>query len=105
MVRVFSFWRSRSTAVLPPRWFLIVPLVLYIAFFAGPVLGSFYYSLTDWDGMNPSPNFVGFDNFTTILTQDPDAMSALWNTLRFALVVTIVSNVLGLGLALLLQGV
>lgn len=99
----FSFKRTKSTAVLPPRWFLIAPLLLYIAFFAGPVLGSFYYALTDWDGMNPSPNFIGLDNFTTILTQDPDAMNALWNTLRFALVVTIAANVLGLGLALLLQ--
>ncbi len=102
-VRVFTFKKTKSTAVLPPRWFLIAALVLYIAFFAAPVLGSFYYSLTDWDGMNPAPNFIGLENFVTILTQDPDAMNALWNTLRFALVVTVASNVLGLGLALLLQ--
>jgi raffinose/stachyose/melibiose transport system permease protein len=94
--------RRRAPSVAPPRWFLLGALALYALFFAGPTLSSFYYGLTDWDGLNPSPAFVGLDNFISILTQDSDATNALWNTVRYAVLVTVLGNVLGLSMALLL---
>lgn len=49
---------------------LAVPLALYAIFVISPDLQAFSIALTDWQGLSPSYNFVGFDNFTALF-QDP----------------------------------
>lgn len=83
--------------------FLLPALFVFIVFFVYPVLSSFYYSLTDWNGISPAANYVGLDNFIRIFT-DRDVSRALIVTITFSLTVTVVQNGLGLLLALALDG-
>ncbi|MEO3860601.1 hypothetical protein [Acrocarpospora sp. B8E8] len=45
-----------------PWVYLAVPLVLLVAFTHVPAVSMFVYSLTDWDGLSPTRNFVGAGN-------------------------------------------
>lgn len=58
-------WRRDST----PYLFLIVPLVLLVAFTYIPVLNMFWYSVTDWDGLDKNKEFVGLENYRDIATR------------------------------------
>jgi raffinose/stachyose/melibiose transport system permease protein len=81
---------------------LAVPaLVIYVGFLAGPVLASFTYSFTRWDGIN-APVFTGLDNFVR-LAADRDYAAALLHTVAFAAVILVGQSACGLGLALLLN--
>ena len=44
--------------------FSILPLSIYLIIVIIPLLNSFYYSFTDWNGFNQSYNRIGFENFT-----------------------------------------
>lgn len=78
-----------------PYLFLAPFIVIYGVFWAGPILSSFYYSLTDWTVAGTS-KFVGFANYARLLT-DPRFHTALWNTLLFWVVYTVI--MVGLALA------
>ncbi len=82
--------------------FVIPALIPLIIFWVYPIMRSVYISLTDWDYMSPTYNFVFFDNFLSLF-QDKRFYDALWNTLVFSLGTLIPTIVLGLMLALLLQ--
>src|SRR5690242_10595621 len=62
--------------------FLLPALVIFTAFVIYPILGSLYYSLTDWDGLDPNLHFVGLANFQQMLS-DPTTLIDLRNTLVF----------------------
>lgn len=66
-----------------------------------PSLQGVAFSLTDWS-FSPERHFVGFDNFVSAF--QGDAGAAALRTLFLAFVVVVVQNVLGMGLALLLNG-
>ena len=84
-------------------WLFVLPaLIPLIVFWIYPILRSFYISMTDWDYMSPTYNFVFLDNFKTLF-HDARFYSALINTLVFTLGTLIPTIVLGLLLALLLQ--
>jgi raffinose/stachyose/melibiose transport system permease protein len=83
--------------------FILPAFVVFTVFLVIPVLSSFYYSLTDWNGLNPDTHFIGFSNYTKLLT-DTDVWNAIKNTLIIAICLTVVKNALGLTLALGLQG-
>ena len=38
--------------------FTLPAVALYVVFFLYPVLSGFYYSLTDWNGISPTFNFI-----------------------------------------------
>ncbi|MBN1967380.1 MAG: sugar ABC transporter permease [Anaerolineae bacterium] len=85
--------------------FLIIPLALYLIIVIGPLLYSFFFSLTDWNGFNPEFNFVGLDNFGRVFS-DPLFGTAIKNTVIWMIVAVTVPVGGGLGLALILhQGV
>lgn len=50
--------------------FLIIPIVLQLIFFFLPLIQGFIYSLTDWTGLTRSYNFIGFDNYKTIFSDN-----------------------------------
>lgn len=74
----------------------VVFVVIVVASFALSV----YYSFTDWNVTTGSAPWVGWDNYSTVLS-DPRVATSAWFTARFAVVTTIATNVIGLGLALL----
>jgi raffinose/stachyose/melibiose transport system permease protein len=84
---------------------MVAPLmVLVIIFFLFPLGSAIYYSFVDFDGINPSPPFVGVDNYVRMFT-DPEMWHALSNNLIWIVIGTISPLVIGLLLALLLWNV
>ncbi|MCU6796452.1 sugar ABC transporter permease [Paenibacillus sp. WQ 127069] len=84
-------------------FYMIIPaLVLFSIFLFYPVLGGIYYSLTDWNGVDPGYHFIGFQNYVTFFT-DFYVLTPLKNSFIFAFVLTIVQNVVSLVLALALN--
>ncbi len=83
--------------------FLLPALVIFTAFVIYPLLGSLYYSLTSWDGLDPNLQFVGLANFQQLLS-DPTVFIDLRNTLVFAGGVMVLQNGLALLLAIILDG-
>lgn len=81
--------------------FLWPGLVLFLLFFMYPNLSSFYYSLTNWNGLS-APRYIGFTNYHYLFT-DEKFRPAMLHTLSYALVVTVILNALGLALALVLD--
>lgn len=67
-----------------------------------PLLSSFYYSLTDYNGFNPDFNMVGLANYATIFTE-PELLHSLGFTLLFAISTTVLITVLALPLAVVLN--
>ncbi|MEU8825368.1 sugar ABC transporter permease [Streptomyces sp. NPDC048636] len=82
--------------------FPLPAVALSVVFFFLPLLQSFQYALTDWNGYSPSFNYVGFDNFVKALTGDSLFTNALENNLKFLIVVVVVQTFFALLLALLL---
>ena len=102
---------SESTAVRRPRrrrggavpWVWVLPAVAVVLAFRYVATGAgTWYAFTDWDGISRHANWVGLDNFRKIL-DDPASRGALTHTLELALAFVIVSNTIGLALALALQ--
>lgn len=65
--------------------FLLPAFLLYTGFVIWPSITSLYYSLTNWNGVSPDINFVGFLNFKTILTS-----TRFWNALKNTFILTFV---------------
>ena len=83
--------------------FLAPPMALYLVIVVAPLLVSFYYSLTNWNGFNPGYNFVGFENFLKI-TRDPLFANAIWNTVIWMAAAVLLPSLAGLVIALVLNG-
>ncbi|MBW4096204.1 MAG: sugar ABC transporter permease [Acidobacteria bacterium] len=78
--------------------FLGLPLVIYVVFVISPFVQAFSYSLTNWGGFSQTMNFIGFDNYKTLFTDDI-FMHALRNNILLAIILPIVTIVLALLLA------
>jgi len=87
-----------------PFYFVAGALLLYVVFFLIPALMGFYYAFTDWNSYSTDVNFVGLDNFRVIFSSHENYLSYVKNTLVFSIVTIILKTVLGLLLALLLNG-
>jgi len=81
---------------------LALPLLVFGVLVVWPLLSSFYYSFTNWNGFNPHYQFVGFGNFARIFTDHLFA-NAIINTAIWMAAAIIVPTCLGLGLALLID--
>ncbi|MFV0429380.1 MAG: carbohydrate ABC transporter permease [Arachnia sp.] len=74
--------RRRLRQRLAPYVFLLVPLTLLIVLTYIPVVNMFYYSLTDWDGLDKTKNLVGLDNYLAVFT-DPDNLRVFFVSLYY----------------------
>jgi len=82
--------------------FLAIPLALYLVIVVGPLLYSFFFSLTDWNGFSFDFNFVGLANFQRVFS-DPLFGNAIRNTVIWMIIAILVPVTCGLGLALILH--
>ena len=82
--------------------FPLPALALYVVFFAIPTVEAVRYAVTDWDGFSADYNDVGVSNFTTIGTADSLFHNALFNNIKFMLVVVVFQTLLSLMLAVFL---
>lgn len=85
-----------------PLWFLIPALVVLVVFFFVPTVFNFVYAFTDWSSFKSAINFAGVDNFTSLFSNGT-LLNSLKVTLVYAVLVAILQNAFGLGLALLLE--
>lgn len=85
-------------------WLLVLPALLPILIFSVyPLLRGLYLGFTDAKaGLNVTTSFIGFDNFTRLMSNE-----LFWNSFKIGLIwafsVTILQFLLSLGLALLLN--
>ncbi|CAG6392132.1 sugar ABC transporter permease [Streptomyces cocklensis] len=77
-------------------------LLVYGCFVLAPVALSFWYSLTNYNPFNPHTHFVGLDNYRTLL-HDQEFLTSLRVTTVLTVILVIVPNAAGLGIALLLN--
>ncbi|MFD0576458.1 carbohydrate ABC transporter permease [Dactylosporangium darangshiense] len=61
--------RTRRRGPVTPYAFLVAPLAFLVVFTYIPVANMFWYSVTSWDGLSPSKEFVGLDNYVEIFTR------------------------------------
>ena len=67
-----------------------------------PFLMSFYYSLTDWNGVTTRVVWTGLDNFRTHFAGRYEFRNSFWFTARYTLAAVVLANAVGFALALLL---
>jgi raffinose/stachyose/melibiose transport system permease protein len=83
--------------------FIIPAIAFFAAFFIFPFFKSLWLSFTDAYGYNPEIHFIGLKNYQEALA-NPNFKNALWVTLKYTVFVTILANLVALGLAFLLDG-
>lgn len=83
--------------------FILPAMILLLVFWIIPIIWSGGLSFTDWDMMSENIHFMGLKNYTSLL-KDPNFGKVLWNTLVFALGSTVPSIVIGLLVALAMNG-
>jgi len=82
--------------------FYIPALILFVVFVIFPFAKGIYLSFTNWNGYSQTYNMVGIDNYVRMLT-DQNVHRAFINTIIYGVGSTLLQNVLGLALALLLN--
>ena len=82
--------------------FVAPALIVYIIFKLLPAVSGFYYAMTNWNGINKTYIFVGLSNFIEVLGD-----SYFWNsvlfTLKYVMVMVIITNIIALLLAVLIE--
>jgi multiple sugar transport system permease protein len=77
-------------------------VLVYVCFVLAPIIVSVGYSMTNYNPFNPPTEFVGVRNYRLLLT-DSEFLTSLQVTTILTVIVVIVPNVLGLGIAVLLD--
>lgn len=83
-------------------WMFILPaLILVTVLIVLPFFMNLYYSFTDWDGISSAPNFIGLQNYLSLLGDKAFWKGPLSFTFRFALVFVILVNAFSLIFAMM----
>jgi raffinose/stachyose/melibiose transport system permease protein len=79
---------------------MVTPLMLLVVvFLLVPIVNAVYYVFLDFNGINPSPPWVGLSNLTE-LAQDSKVWDALTNNIIWIVIGTVAPITIGLTLAL-----
>ena len=83
--------------------FILPAFIVYLLFSIVPFLYTFYYSFTDYTDMNPvNLIFVGLKNYIKVFNT-PLMMTAIKNSVIYAIMLTSLQTILALPLAVLLD--
>ena len=83
--------------------FILPAFVVYLLFSIVPFLYTFYYSFTDYTDMNPvNLSFVGLKNYIKVFNT-PLMITAIKNSVLYAIMLTSLQTILALPLAVLLD--
>ncbi|MBQ9060750.1 MAG: sugar ABC transporter permease, partial [Firmicutes bacterium] len=82
--------------------FLIPALTMFLIFWIYPVLQLFYYSVTNFNGINYDFDFVGLKNYAKVLSNGT-LTNSLKNTMIYAVFTVVLSNVIGMAIAMILN--
>ena len=82
--------------------FLIPAMAFFLVFWIFPILQLFYYSITNFNGINYDFDFVGLKNYIKIF-ENGTLINATKNTLIYTVIMVVASNLIGLAIAMLLN--
>lgn len=82
--------------------FMVPALAMFLIFWIYPLLQLFYYSVTNFNGINYDYDFVGLKNYAKILSNGT-VLNSIRITLIYAVVTVVLSNIIGLALAMALN--
>jgi raffinose/stachyose/melibiose transport system permease protein len=100
--RLFQIYLpARWQGYLTAYWMIIPALILYTALIIYPLFQGLYISFNHWDGLSDM-KWIGLKNYEFVL-KDEIFWLALKHTFIYAIGVTVVKNIVGLGLALILN--
>ena len=88
---------------LRPWVFALPALAVYATFLVYPAATSLFFSFTNWDGLSPTYDIVGLQNYATMV-HDPVVSQALINNAIWTVVTIVVPVLIGLSLAITLNG-
>ncbi|MQM27912.1 carbohydrate ABC transporter permease [Glycomyces albidus] len=74
--------RRRYPRRLTPYLFIAAAVSLLLLFTYWPAANLFYYSVTDWDGLDQTKHFVGADNYVRVFT-DPRIFEVFFVSLYY----------------------
>ena len=94
---------QRDWSWLLPWAFLAPALTIYVVVVVYPMAYSGYLSFFKWDGVAPTKQFVGLQNYFTLLLNDKVFWTALLNNAIWLVAALLIPTSIGLGLALLLN--
>lgn len=80
----------------------IPAVVLFLIFVIYPFLDGIRISLTNWNGYSQAYNYIGFENYKSLLS-DENVRIALKNTILYGVGSTIIQQVIGLSYAVFLN--
>jgi len=83
--------------------FVSPALLFYTLFMLIPAGGAAWYSMTNWNGLNPTYSFVGLSNYIEALTDDPAFINSFLNTLKYVVFMVLFRNLLGIMLAVFIE--
>lgn len=84
--------------------FLAPGIILFTMILLVPICQAVYYSLCDWNALT-KPEFVGFNNFIKLFTNDDIMKTAVKNSLFFMVFSAVSQQIMGLVLAALLTNI
>lgn len=85
-----------------PYAFLALPLTMYAIWVIFPIFQTFVLSFTNWDGVSPKFDLIGFENYKRLFS-DPYFKLSLNNNVKWLLAFVFGNIPIGLGIALLLD--
>lgn len=90
--------------VFPNRMYMfIVPAIaMFFIFWILPILQLFYYSVTNFNGINYDYDFVGIKNFVRIF-ENGSLTNSIQITLVYAVLIVLLGNLIGISVAMLLN--
>ncbi|MCI1966772.1 MAG: sugar ABC transporter permease [Oscillospiraceae bacterium] len=96
--------RLKGSPIFPKKMyaFVIPAFILFLTFWIFPVFQLFYYSFTNFNGINYHFDFIGFKNYFTLFHQGT-LINSIKNTLIYTVLIVVGSNVLGLAVAMALN--
>lgn len=94
-------WRARLRGS-SINWLYAPVLVVMLVFTVYPLVSGLLISFTNWDGYNPTRSFVALQNYI-MMFKDENFRTVLANTFIYGIGSTLVQQILGLSLALLLN--
>jgi raffinose/stachyose/melibiose transport system permease protein len=93
---------SRVRRILTYSAFVAPAVIFFVLIILIPFLRAIVFSFQDWNGISPNIEWIGMDNYEKILT-DRGFKKSFNFTIKYVLATTILLNVIGFFLALILN--
>ncbi len=78
-------------------------MLLFALLFLIPLVSEIFYSFTNWNGIDPTFQFIGIKNYLRAI-KDATYWTSFWFTIKFSIFVVVISNLIGFSWAYVLSG-